>query len=151
MAIRFYGAGNEFSNFYALPTEIDGKIWPTTEHYFQAQKFPDDPEYAEAIYNCGPPSNALAMGRSRPYRADWEDVKDNVMRRGVAAKFSQHKRLERLLLSTGDEEIVEDAPGDYHWGAGSDGSGLNMLGKILMEVRDALRNGNIATYQAGLR
>ncbi len=43
------------------------------------------------------------------------------------------------LLGTGDGELVENAPRDYYWGCGRDGSGRNMLGKILMEVRESLR------------
>ena len=40
--IGFYGAGNkygQFSNFYRAEITIDGKTFPTTEHYFQAVKF----------------------------------------------------------------------------------------------------------------
>jgi ribA/ribD-fused uncharacterized protein len=43
------------------------------------------------------------------------------------------------LLSTGNQLIVENSPVDYYWGCGADGSGKNMLGKILMEVREILR------------
>lgn len=62
------------------------------------------------------------------------------MRRAVLRKFETHRALRDLLLSTGHEEIVENAPGDYYWGCGADGTGKNMLGKILMEVREALRS-----------
>lgn len=37
------------------------------------------------------------------------------------------------------EELVESAPGDFYWGCAADGSGLNRLGQILMEVREVLR------------
>jgi N-glycosidase YbiA len=43
------------------------------------------------------------------------------------------------LLATGDDLLVENAPGDYYWGCGKDGSGKNRLGTILMEVREILR------------
>lgn len=56
----------------------------------------------------------------------------------VLNKFQTHKDLSELLLSTGGNDIVENAPGDYYWGCGKDGSGLNKLGKILMRVRDSL-------------
>ena len=81
------------------------------------------------------------MGRNRklPLRPDWEQVKDKVMFEAVLRKFETHKELRILLLSTGEEEIVESAPGDYYWGCGADGSGQNKLGKILMEVRNVLR------------
>jgi ribA/ribD-fused uncharacterized protein len=77
--------------------------------------------------------------RRRPLRADWEQVKDDVMREAVRAKFRAHADLRAELLATGDEELVENAPGEYYWGCGADGSGKNMLGRILMELRAELR------------
>jgi ribA/ribD-fused uncharacterized protein len=61
------------------------------------------------------------------------------MRRAVLAKFSGHADIREVLLSTGDAVLLERTSGDYYWGCGSDGTGLNMLGRILMEVRDQLR------------
>ena len=57
----------------------------------------------------------------------------------VRAKFEQHAEIREVLLGTGDAEIIENAPGDYYWGIGSRGTGKNMLGIILMEVRAELR------------
>ncbi len=129
-----------FSNFSAHAFELEGQVWPTTEHYFQAMKFEDE-EYREQVRAAKAPKIAAQMGRdrSRPLRADWETVKQDVMRGALRAKFSSHAGLRELLLSTGDEEIIENAPGDYYWGAGADGSGKNMLGKLLMELRSDLR------------
>lgn len=143
MTIYFYGRTNpwgEFSNFAHYPFELDGKSWPTSEHYFQARKFAGTP-HEEAIRRAESPSKAAKMGRerSRPLRPDWEEVKDDIMRAAVWAKFTTHPVLAALLLSTGDEEIVENAPGDYYWGCGKDGTGKNMLGKILVETRTRLR------------
>ena len=83
------------------------------------------------------------MGRSRehPLRRDWERVKDDVMRAAVRCKFETHADLREQLLATGDEELVEDSPNDYYWGRGRNGTGKNVLGRILMEVREALRSG----------
>jgi hypothetical protein len=61
------------------------------------------------------------------------------MRKAVLRKFETHADIREILLATGDGEIVENAPGDYYWGCGKDGSGKNMLGLILMEVREILR------------
>ena len=143
MTIYFYTTNQpygEFSNFSKHGVEFDGQWWRTTEHYFQAQKF-EEPEYREKIRLAHDAKTAANLGRSRkvPLRADWEDVKDDVMRRAVMKKFSTHKALRELLLGTGDQPIVENAPGDYYWGCGQDGSGLNRLGEILVEVREALR------------
>ncbi len=59
----------------------------------------------------------------------------------VLKKFETHDEIRDLLLSTGDENIIENAPGDYYWGCGKDGTGKNKLGLILMEVRERLRAG----------
>jgi ribA/ribD-fused uncharacterized protein len=75
-------------------------------------------------------------------RKDWEKVKEDIMRRGVLRKFETHGDIREILLSTEDEEIVENSPSDYYWGCGKDGSGKNRLGVILMEVREELREGN---------
>jgi len=82
----------------------------------------------------------MGRDRKRPLRPDWEQVKDDIMRKAVLKKFETHSDIREILLSTNDEEIVENAPQDYYWGCGKDGSGKNMLGKILVEVRDILRD-----------
>jgi ribA/ribD-fused uncharacterized protein len=141
--IKFYGTGCEhgcFSNFAHYPIRLSGGLWPTVEHYFQAQKFPDT-DYEEAIRQAKSPAKAKAMGRSRKYRLrrDWETVKDGIMREAVLAKFTQHAEIRAVLLATGDAVIVEDSPTDAYWGCGSHGGGKNKLGRILMSVRDELR------------
>ena len=143
MAIYFYSTIDkygEFSNFSRHGVELDGEWWSTTEHYFQAQKF-EDPEYRKKIRTAATPKQTAELGRSRklPLRHDWEEVKDEVMYKAILKKFQTHPKLKELLLSTGDEEIVENAPGDYYWGCGKDGSGQNKLGQILMSVRQELR------------
>jgi ribA/ribD-fused uncharacterized protein len=84
---------------------------------------------------------AARMGRShkRPLRKDWENVKDRIMHEAVLAKFSQHADLREMLLGTGDAKIVEHTENDSYWGDGGDGKGKNMLGQILMKVREELR------------
>ncbi len=143
MPIYFYSpceAYGCFSNFSPHGVMLKGLWWPTSEHYFQAQKFADTP-HEEAIRLARTPKQAAEMGRDRkrPLRADWEQVKDDVMRDAVRQKFLAHKDIQRTLVNTEDAEIVEKAPSDYYWGIGADGSGKNMLGSILMEVRAELR------------
>jgi ribA/ribD-fused uncharacterized protein len=141
--IHFYrvsDAYGEFSNFAAFPIRLRGKVWPTTEHYFQAQKFAGT-DHEEAIRQTASPMIAARMGRTRkkPLRRDWEAIKDDVMREAVRAKITQHAELSALLLATGDADLVEHTARDSYWGDGGDGSGMNVLGRILMEVRDELR------------
>lgn len=143
MTIYFYTVHDDygcFSNFSRHGFELDGKYWKTSEHFFQAQKFAGT-KYEDQVREARSPKDAAALGRRRdfPLRDDWESVKDDVMRRAVLAKFQKHDDIRNILLNTGDEEIVENAPGDTYWGAGKFGTGKNMLGKILMETRDQLR------------
>ncbi|WP_298296940.1 NADAR family protein [uncultured Litoreibacter sp.] len=143
MTIYFYAqtdAYSEFSNFAPYGVAMDGVWWPTVEHYFQAQKFGDS-GYAEKIRKANKPKDAKALGMTRalPVRPDWEDIKDAIMLDAVEVKFRTHEVPRDLLLGTGNQQIVENAPMDAYWGCGPDGQGLNKLGKILMVVRDRLR------------
>jgi N-glycosidase YbiA len=140
--LLFYSVGDtygEFSNFAPYPIRIDGKKWPTTEHFFQAQKFLDA-KLRERIRKATTPGEAARLGRSRkhPLRRDWESIKLEVMRKAVRAKFEQHRDLAALLLGTGDALLVEHTENDGYWGDGGDGSGENWLGIILMELRAEL-------------
>jgi N-glycosidase YbiA len=144
MPIHFYSAKEQpygcFSNFAPYPFELDGVRWPTSEHYFQAQKFAGK-SHVEEIRRVASPMIAARMGRShtRPLRTDWNEVKDDIMRRAVLCKFVTHADIRQVLLSTGGDRIVERTTRDYYWGCGTDGTGKNMLGRILMEVREILR------------
>ena len=142
--IKFYAENQsygEFSNFYLREVMIDGKRWPTTEHYFQAQKFEQKP-YQEKIRKAISPMKAATLGRSRKVKLkpNWDRQKDNVMYKAVLAKFSQHDDLRTLLVSTQNAIIIEHTNNDSYWGDAGDGTGKNKLGKILMKVRDQLNN-----------
>ncbi|MCB1387944.1 MAG: NADAR family protein [Rhodobacteraceae bacterium] len=130
----------EFSNFAPYGVALDGAWWPTVEHYFQAQKF-HDPAYREKIRRTSTPKQAKGLGMTRalPLRADWDAVKDDLMLAALRTKFTTHATPRTLLLGTGNRLIVENAPGDFYWGCGADGSGLNRLGTLLMQVRTELR------------
>jgi len=140
--IRFYSVGQdygEFSNFAPFPITVGKKRWPTSEHYFQAQKF-SDPKDREAVRKAKTPSIAARLGRDRKkkIRRDWDSARVGVMREALLAKFRQHQDLRELLLGTGDAKLVEHTDNDDYWGDGGDGTGANMLGRLLMEVRAQL-------------
>ena len=77
------------------------------------------------------------MGRTRKFkiRDDWDEFRDEAMLMAVGAKFSQNKDLQNQLLETKGNELIEHTHKDKYWADGGDGSGVNMLGKILMKVR----------------
>ena len=138
---RLREAYGEFSNFSPHPFTLNGRHWPTSEHYFQAQKFAGT-EHEEEIRLAKSPMIAARMGRSRqrPLRPDWEVAKDGIMREALRAKFTQNPTLKSLLLNTGDAELVEHTTNDRYWGDGGDGTGKNRLGQLLMELRAELIN-----------
>lgn len=129
-----------FSNFYPHPVTVDGRTWPTSEHYYQAMKTPylADQEIVRALAT---PAEAKKMGRRLKCREDWQDVKYGIMLQVLREKFSLEP-LRSLLTGTGDAEIYEDSPYDRIWGTGQlrgVGTGQNLLGKALMQVRSELR------------
>ena len=73
-------------------------------------------------------------------RPDWEEVKLDVMERGLRLIFDQHLNLRQKLIETGERQLVEKATYDGYWGNGKDGNGKNMLGKILMKLRKEYRD-----------
>ena len=146
-SILFYRERDDFgflSNFYKSPVFIDGKSWPTTEHYFQAMKFHTLPDQMEKIRANTSPTVAKRLGQNRTgFRQDWEKVKDDIMYKALVAKFTQHEDLKEQLLATGNSFLVEHTKRDKYWGDGGDGGndtiGRNMLGKLLVRVRNELR------------
>lgn len=145
--INFYSHNAEygyFSNFSPHSVQMLGKIWPTSEHYYQAMKF-SDPEYQEQIRQAKNAYKCKELGNARhiSFKKDWADIMDDVMREVVYAKFTQHLDLRQNLLDTNDDILVEHTVNDKYWGDGGDGSGKNMLGKVLMEVRTKIKMDNL--------
>ncbi len=144
-AIYFYESGKpyfEFTNFARYPVVLDGEQWPTTEHYYQAQKFIHHPDLQNKIRNLKTPREALDFARRHKNEIDpdWHDRSISVMLTAVRAKFNQHATLQKLLVDTGNVTIVENAgQHDNFYGAGADGKGRNVLGQILMRVRAELQ------------
>ncbi|MBW4679641.1 MAG: NADAR family protein [Microcoleus vaginatus WJT46-NPBG5] len=146
MIIYFYKVGDAygyFSNFSLHGIHLAGKDWQTVEHYYQAQKFAgsEDEFIIPLIHSAATPEEAAAIGRdkNRKLRSDWESAKYMIMREAVLTKFLTHGDIQTLLLATGEAEIVEDSPTDCYWGCGPEKTGQNHLGKILMSVRQQIR------------
>ena len=142
------------SHFWPSTITLDGKTWPTVEHFYQFHKS-FDADYQIAIRAASTPGHAkrLAASPNLPRRhskgswfkkngtlprPDWDNVKLEVMRRADCAKYEQNSDLARLLIATDNAELVEDSFSDQFWGIGADGNGPNWAGRILMEVRTEL-------------
>ena len=155
--IRFYRANEKpygvFSNLYRREVHLDGQVYPTAEHAYQAGK-PRRHEVRDWILAAPSPA-LLAMAAHGLYQwdivPDWSRIKFDRMRAVLHAKFTQHADLRELLLSTGTARLVEAGAVDNAvnrlWGE-VNGKGKNMLGVLLMELRDHLAR---ATKRAGSR
>ena len=120
--------------------DLDGKFWPSVEHYFQAMKF-EDPAQQEAVRLAKHPAKARRLGRSRfrKLRKNWSKLRRVFMTRALYTKCRAHPEVAERLLSTGDTMLVENSQYDYFWGCGRDRRGHNTYGLVLMDVRSKLR------------
>ena len=136
MINNFRGKYYFLSNFYEAPVTWNGLTYLNNEAAFQSAKTFSD---RECFTNLDP-SSAKKLGRRVQLRDDWEDVKNDIMYEICKAKFSQNIELKKKLLATGDKHLEEgNTWGDKIWGT-VNGVGENRLGKILMKIREELRN-----------
>lgn len=126
------------SNFSIHSVEIVGLgLFPTAEAAFHAHKDPTNEKYIKKQENSYSPRVSKRLGRECNLRPDWEDVKDEVMMKVITAKFLQHDSIRTNLLRTGLRPIIERSM-DPHWGDARNGSGKNMMGKLLVRLRNKL-------------
>lgn len=145
----------EFSNWYIRKFVIDDFQYFCVEQYMMAQKaklFHDAERYT-AILRANTPAGCKALGKQvKPFvPKEWDAVKFDVVKRANRAKYMQNPDLMRILLATEDSILAEASPKDAVWGIGlaaataekmdpSDWPGANLLGKVLMELRDEFRD-----------
>ena len=139
---RFDGPWGWLSNFHpvnvTIRSEATGNYYRflSVESAYQAMKTDDEQRWVEFAHLT--PGQAKRHGRALALRPNWDSIKLSVMQRLLALKF-RHPELRRLLLATGDAELIEGNNwGDRYWGV-SGGSGENHLGRLLMDLRAELR------------
>jgi ribA/ribD-fused uncharacterized protein len=140
MITEFQGEFRFLSNFWPCEVEFDGMLFQSVEHAYQAAKTIKMSE-RKRIQSCRQPGQAKRLGKTITLRSDWNEIKVTVMATLVTKKF-QDPQLRALLLATGTEEIQEgNTWNDTFWGICPPGSnnGKNILGKILMAVREDLQ------------
>lgn len=129
-----------FSNFYPCRFNWQEIEFNCSEQAFMYAKaiYFNDIEIANQILLETDPKKIKKLGRKVKNFDDtkWAEVRYNFMLTINRVKYTQNEDLRDILLSTGRATIVEDSPFDYIWGIGKDGSGQNLLGKVLMELRD---------------
>ena len=138
----FRGKYAFLSNMYSCNVYYNGYTFKSSEAAFHAQKCPTRAsEFVELD-----PSASKKLGREVQLRDDWESVKYNIMHEIVKQKFMQNTNLKNMLLSTGDAELIEgNWWNDTYWGVCTnkkyDHVGENNLGKLLMKIREELKEG----------
>jgi ribA/ribD-fused uncharacterized protein len=136
MAIdSFRGHYGFLSNFSVSPIVVEGQLYATVEHAFQAHKT-DDCTWHEAIRIARTPALAKGLGRKCPKRADWDEQRVAAMRYFLKLKFADPVLRDKLKRTAPNELVEGNTWGDTFWGV-CRGVGENMLGKLLMEIRDA--------------
>lgn len=126
-----------FSNFSYHSIYIPNfGLFPTSEAALQAYKDPNNTEYVNKQLEAKTPAISKKLGRLCNLRPDWFEVRVNIMKNILILKIEQHPDFKENLLSTGLREIIESSRFDNFWGIGSENQGLNMLGKLLMEIRN---------------
>jgi ribonuclease Z len=133
------------SNFYhTLIVDEEGTEWKSVEHLYQASKY-EDAERKLLIREQKKSFNASleANKMHNHIRANWtDDHKIKVMEKCLNLKFNQHEDLKNMLLRTSNIPLVKKTDVDMFWGCGADETGKNMLGQLLMKLRNELRKKN---------
>ncbi len=137
--ILFYeGPHYYLSNFSSFAIIIEGEIWMTVEHAYQASKFPAErSEIRTRIQRALSAHDAKQIAKAHKGEAcpDWDKRKLSVMEALLRTKLEQHSYVRRKLLETGNAKLVEDSPKDSFWGRGPDWGGLNHLGRLWERIR----------------
>jgi ribA/ribD-fused uncharacterized protein len=148
------GTYRDFSTMSDHAVEIEGTKYPSVEHYYQAMKAVEfkDNEILKKIMKTKTSKAVKALGNKvKDFNEEtWNEKRDEVMRKGVRAKFVQHPELRETLLETGDTQIGFADARDLYWSIGtsmglekakspSKWRGQNKLGKMLMELRDTFK------------
>lgn len=129
---------NWFSNMKSCEIEIDGKLYPSVEVYYQSMKS-DDPEISEYIRTNLSSYQSKKYAKNIKIRKDWDDVKLYVMLQGLLKKFNKDPFKSQLIFTKDDQIIEWNNWGDNYWGVNSeDCVGYNHLGRLLMIVRDLI-------------
>lgn len=143
-----------FSQWFPIQFEENGILYKTAEHYMMAGKAKlfNDQEILEKIVKAETPDQAKSLGRKvKNFDSKlWDEHKYEIVKNANLLKFSQNSKFKDFLLSTDNKILVEASPYDRIWGIGmletdsraknpANWDGENLLGFVLMEVRDQIR------------
>lgn len=133
------------SNFSAFSIQWKGFRFDTSEAVYHWEKFLfSNPGISNEIRLSNSAHEAFKLSEKYKefIRPDWDDVKVLKMKNILRAKVKQHEYVRTKLLKTGNRELVENSWRDNFWGWGKNKNGLNMLGKLWMEIRKEIQEEN---------
>lgn len=134
--LEFQGQYRWLSNFWPAVIMLDGYIYPSVEHAYQAAKTHPSQRAPFRHYRTPGEAKRMAKGKEPP---DWVMRRVPIMRHLIEQKFVPGSNLAAMLLDTGDVKIVEgNAWGDQFWGV-CRGKGCNTLGVLIMDQRAYLQ------------
>lgn len=138
MIRAFVGEYRWLSNFWICKVELDGETYSSVEEAYVASKSLEI-RIRKMVKTTPTPGAAKKFGRMIKLRDDWEEIKVPIMLHLLRQKFLKGSKLGNMLLSTGNQELIEgNTWGDIFWGE-YNGKGLNILGKLLMQVREEIK------------
>lgn len=141
-AIYFYmDVAYPINNWSAHAVVVEGVKFPTVEHAYHYLKFKGTaPDVAAQVLAAPSPwaAKQVADTYGDKRRTDWDEVKVDIMTDLNRAKMEQNEDARECLKSSGSKTLVENSPVDFYWGCGVDGKGENVMGKILMKIREEL-------------
>jgi len=136
----FFSQYRWLSNFYPCYVRVFDAVFPSTEHAYQFKKAPVGKFHPDDVIILTA-DEVKKWGRRIKVRDDWEKIKVDIMHTCVYAKFTQNPELRKKLLETGQKYLEEtNWWNDVEWGVYyKTGKGKNMLGNLLMSVRNQIR------------
>jgi ribA/ribD-fused uncharacterized protein len=136
----------QLSNFHMCPFTYLGVVYKSAEHCYQRCKF-TDANIIDHVISADTPLAAkrIASTYKGSIRHDWYSINVIVMQEILENKFLANPHLKQLLIYTGNSILIEHSRFDKFWGATKSGNGENMLGRILMTIRDRMHISD--TYQ----
>ena len=140
----FRGRYRFLSNFYPSVIKYNDLLYPTVEHAYQSQKVIEN-SIKEEIRKAKTPKEAKQLKKKGTKIKGWDKIKYDLMKELVMIKFSTHNDLKAELIATSNKKLIEgNIWHDNTWGnclcnRCKDIEGKNMLGQILMDVREKLK------------
>lgn len=133
-----------FSNFFPCVFYFQDRKFCCSEQAFmwmKARTFNDEETAAEILKETIPYKIKKLGRKVKNYKEEvWNEIRYDIMFQVNKEKYFYNQDLRQILLDTEDAYLFEDSPYDYIWGIGKNGGGQNLLGKVLMEIRDYFKS-----------